>query len=144
METFSIAGATFAPVPAMHELSVARDLVDLVSQELAGRSPVRVVSVRVRLGALSGVVAQALRFAYDAATEGTAIEGSTLHIEEVLVAVYCARCAAERDLTDIARLVCPVCGDLTPVVTRGRELEAISVEITERESDGLAAVRCDG
>jgi hydrogenase nickel incorporation protein HypA/HybF len=121
----------------MHELSVARDLVDLVSQELAGRGPVRVVSVRLRLGALSGVVAQALRFAYEGATAGTALEGSMLNIEDVTVAVFCARCAAERDLTDIA-LVCPVCRELTPVVTRGKELEVTSVEIAEGEVDGLA------
>jgi hydrogenase nickel incorporation protein HypA/HybF len=118
---------------AMHELSVARDLVDLISHELAGQGPVRVVSVRLRMGRLAGVVAQALRFAYDAATDGTQLDGSTLKIEEVSVGVFCARCDAERELNDVARLICPECGDPTPEVVRGRELEVTSIEIAELE-----------
>jgi hydrogenase nickel incorporation protein HypA/HybF len=114
----------------MHELSVAHELVDVVSHELAGQGPVRVVAVRLRLGPLSGVVAQALRFAYEAATAGTALEGSALHIEEVKVAVYCPRCAAEREPPDPAHLRCPAC-DGPAEVTRGRELEVTSVEVAD-------------
>ena len=115
----------------MHELSVARDLVEVVSKALDGDAPVGVRTVRLRLGPLSGVVATSLLFAFDAATDGTALQGSTLQIEEVSPAVYCRRCRAERELASVQRLRCPVCGTHTPDVVRGRELEVASVEVID-------------
>lgn len=121
----------------MHEVSVAQDLVELVTHQLAGHGPLRVVAVRLRLGALSGVASQALRSAYGAATAGTVLEGSALHIEEVKVTAFCPRCAANRELDDVAPLRCPACGSPTPNVTRGRELEVISVEVVDDAANSL-------
>jgi hydrogenase nickel incorporation protein HypA/HybF len=115
----------------MHELSVAQRLVEVVSETLEGTGPVRVRSVRVRLGPLSGVVAQALRFAYDEAAAGSVLEGSALVIEEVRAAVFCPACNAERELESVQWLCCPVCGSATPDVVRGRELEVESVEVED-------------
>ena len=126
----------------MHELSVAQRLVELVSAELGEDVAPKVRSVRLRLGPLSGVVAQALLFAYDAATEGTALQGSVLEIEEVTPAVFCAKCGKERELASVQRLRCPVCRSPAPEVVRGRELEVLSVEVFDgadesaRESAG--------
>jgi hydrogenase nickel incorporation protein HypA/HybF len=133
----------------MHELSVAQRLVELVSDELAGEPSLRVRSVRLRLGPLSGVVAEALLFAYDAATAGTALEGSTLEIERVTPAAFCPKCRKERELSNIQRLRCPVCHTPTPEVVRGRELEVLSVEVSDPlveeqadDVDGVPDVAC--
>ena len=115
----------------MHELSVARDMVALIELQLAGAAPVRVTKVLLRVGPLSGVVPQALRFAYDAAVAGTSLAGSILQIDEVAPAVFCGRCGAERPLASVQRLRCPVCDAPTPDVVRGRELEVVSVEVVD-------------
>lgn len=67
----------------MHELSIALSIVDGVAEEAArhGGGPVR--AVHLRLGRLSGIVAEALLFSYDVACEGTPLSGSQLRIEEV-------------------------------------------------------------
>jgi hydrogenase nickel incorporation protein HypA/HybF len=117
----------------MHELSIAESLVELVTDEVGLNDSTRVVSVRLRLGSLSGVVAQALLFAYGAATGGTALEGSTLEIEEVTAVVFCPQCRREHDLADIRRLRCPVCNSPAPHVVRGKELEVVSVTVADRE-----------
>jgi hydrogenase nickel incorporation protein HypA/HybF len=67
----------------MHELSIALSIIDGVTEEAEqhGGGPVR--SVHLRLGKLSGVVREALLFAYDQACEGTLLAGSELRIEEV-------------------------------------------------------------
>ena len=122
----------------MHELSVAQRLVELVSDELAGEPSLRVRSVRLRLGPLSGVVAQALLFAFDAATSGTALEGSTLEIEQVTPAVFCPKCRKERELSNIQCVRCPVCHTPTPEVVRGRELEVLSVEVSDPSEEEQA------
>ena len=124
----------------MHELSVAHRLVELVLEALAGEPTPRVRSVRLRLGPFSGVVEQALRFAYGPATAGTALAGSTLEIEEVAPVAFCAECRAERELPDIRSLRCPICGTPTPEVVRGRELEVLSVEVYDAEADSESPV----
>lgn len=67
----------------MHELSIALSLVELASEEASRLSASRVAALYVRIGASSGVVADALRFSFDLATEGTAIAGARLEIEDV-------------------------------------------------------------
>ena len=121
----------------MHELSVAQRLVELVAEEIGGQGVARVTAVHLRLGPLSSVVADALLFAFDAATSGTLLEGAKLQIEEVEPAVFCPKCKKERPLPSVQRLRCPVCHTPTPQVVRGRELEVTAVEVvdaTEREA----------
>ena len=124
----------------MHELSVAQQLVELVSAELGDDFVSQVRSVRLRLGPLSGVVTPALLFAYDAATEGTPLAGSVREIEEVAPAVFCPRCDAERELPGIQRLRCPVCRSPEARVVRGRELEVLSVEVSDTFDDPAGSV----
>ena len=66
----------------MHELSIALSLVDAIVDELprlGACSSVRAVHVRV--GARSGVVGEALAFAFDAAAADSPIAGTRLRIE---------------------------------------------------------------
>jgi hydrogenase nickel incorporation protein HypA/HybF len=69
----------------MHELSIAMSLVDAVCDELPRFGDhVIVRSVRVRVGPLSGVVADALTFAFEVAASDTPIAGARLDIEQTL------------------------------------------------------------
>jgi hydrogenase nickel incorporation protein HypA/HybF len=112
----------------MHELSIALGIVDAAAEEAARRGGPRIVAVHLRLGALSGVDADALRSAFELAREGSALPDAALVIEEVAIAVFCPACAAERAVV-FPRLCCPVCGTPTPDVIRGRELEVVALEI---------------
>jgi hydrogenase nickel incorporation protein HypA/HybF len=115
----------------MHELSVAQHLVELIEHELRDAGRVRVTAVLLRVGPLSGVEPAALRFAYDSATAGTMLAGSTLTIEDVRPAVFCETCSLERQIDSVQRLRCPVCDAPTPNLVRGRELEVVSVEVVD-------------
>ena len=118
----------------MHELSIAQELIEIVEEAAREAGALRVEIVHLRLGRLSGVVADALLFAFDVATEGTLLDGATLAIEDVPVLVYCESCAANRVLEDIRCFRCPVCDCPTGQVVQGRELEVRSVEIVEHPS----------
>jgi hydrogenase nickel incorporation protein HypA/HybF len=64
----------------MHELAIVEGVVDQVT----GRLPDAKISwVRLEIGALSGVVSDALRFSFDLVTEGTNLQGATLEIAEI-------------------------------------------------------------
>jgi len=114
----------------MHELSIAISIVEHVEAAAAAEPNATIRAVRVRVGAYSGVIPQALRFAWDVATEGTRLAGSTLEIEEVAAAAYCPACEAQRELPDL-RLRCPVCGGPTPQLVRGKELDLQRVELDD-------------
>ena len=79
----------------MHELSIAMSLVEMAAEEAEQRGA-RVLATHVRLGALSGVVKEALLSAYEMAAEGTPLEGTALVIEEIPVVIHCAVCQQDR------------------------------------------------
>ena len=66
----------------MHELAIAVSLIDLACEKAAQLDVARIAAVHVRVGALSGVVAEALSFSYEVAAAGTPLEGSRLEIHE--------------------------------------------------------------
>ena len=120
----------------MHELSIAMGIVDAALDE-AQRRGVQVSAVHLRLGALSGVVKDALTFSYEVASQDTALEGSHLIVEEIPVVVFCRQCRAERTLKSVQSFTCPVCGAPAGDVVHGKELEVFALEVQDVEMQGL-------
>lgn len=112
----------------MHELSVALSILEIAAEE-AERHSGRVRAVHLKLGPLAGVIPEALTSAYALAREGTALENADLVIEPVALVAYCTACETERALTSIQHLFCPDCGQPTPNVVHGREMEVVALEI---------------
>jgi len=118
----------------MHELSIALSLIDAAAEKAEELGAVRVEAIHLKLGALSGVVREALLFSFDLAAAGTPIEGARLEIEDIPVAVFCQTCNTEQELPGIQSFRCPVCDTPTPDVVRGRELELTSLEVTDLDA----------
>jgi hydrogenase nickel incorporation protein HypA/HybF len=116
----------------MHELSIAMGIVDAALDE-SQRRGVQVSAVHLRLGALSGVVKDALMFSYEVACQDTPLQGSQLIVEDVPVSVFCAHCKAERELPSVQLFACPQCGAPTMDIRRGKELEVFAIEVQEEE-----------
>jgi hydrogenase nickel incorporation protein HypA/HybF len=115
-------------VPHMHELSIAVSILE-VAEEEAARRGVQVSAIYVKLGALSGVVKEALEGSFEIASAGTPLEGSRLVIEDVPVTVFCPACGGERELPSIQSFRCPECGAPAPEVRAGRDLEVTALEV---------------
>lgn len=114
----------------MHELSIARGIVEVAAEAVREAGAAKAVTVRVRVGALAGVAPEALTFCYEAVAHGTPLEGSRLVVETAPVVLHCSTCNCDVTLADVCRLACPVCGTPTADVRGGRELEVESVEVT--------------
>jgi len=56
--------------------------VEGITEELQSRGDPKLTAVHLRIGEMSGVVREALLFAYEQACSGTPLEGSTLLIAE--------------------------------------------------------------
>jgi hydrogenase nickel incorporation protein HypA/HybF len=114
----------------MHELSIAMSIVDAATDEAKKRS-VKVNAVHLRLGALSGVVKDALLFSYEVACQDTPLEGSRLIVEDIPVAVFCPQCKEKRVLASMQSFTCPECGTRSGEVLQGKELEVFALEVQE-------------
>src|ERR1041385_9135871 len=80
---------------AMHELSIALSILEFAEEE-AERRGASIEAIHVQIGALSGVVKQALISAFDMAREETPLSSCRLWIEEVSIMSHCRQCNAER------------------------------------------------
>lgn len=115
----------------MHELSVALSLIEGIDDSSRREGFDRVLAVRVRIGALSGIAPDALRFSWKLATAGTLAADSTLEIENVPLVVFCEQCETERRPRAGTGLICPECGNACPNIVSGRELQLVAVEVPE-------------
>lgn len=117
----------------MHELSVARALVETVTSAVRSRGGEagRVREVRLRIGVLSGIVPDAIAFCYDVVTEGTPLAGSVLVTQRVPAAGRCGTCAAEVTASGASFPVCPACARPVTTLTTGRELEISQVVLDD-------------
>lgn len=67
----------------MHELSLIKDLVRKITSVACEHKAGKIVSVTVKLGALSHISPDHFREHFNHATHGTVAEGAKLHIEIV-------------------------------------------------------------
>jgi hydrogenase nickel incorporation protein HypA/HybF len=118
-------------VDAMHELSIAMSILDVVEEESARHGDGRVAAVHLKLGPLSGVVKESLLAAFEMAREETPLKDCELLIEEIPIVVYCPVCATERSVVSIQNMCCAICASPTPEVLTGRELEVSAMELCQ-------------
>jgi hydrogenase nickel incorporation protein HypA/HybF len=111
----------------MHEMSLAISLIEMASEEAARLAPERIEVLHVRIGVLSAIVPDALRFSFEVAAAGTPLEGAQLAIEEVPLIISCDRCAAEMP-AEAPLCICPCCGGPGAIVS-GREIELRALEV---------------
>jgi hydrogenase nickel incorporation protein HypA/HybF len=109
----------------MHEMAITQSVVETVCEHAAGR---RVHSVRVQVGALCGVVPDAMEFCFGLATEGTVADGASLDLDIQPGSARCRTCGHEFAMSDLI-LLCP-CGSADVEVLAGRDLKILSMEVS--------------
>jgi hydrogenase nickel incorporation protein HypA/HybF len=112
----------------MHELSIMQSALNLALERAREAQGSRVHLIRLRVGQLSGVVPDALQFAFEALSPGTPAEGGQLAIEHVPARFWCAACLREFEVEDLLP-ECPDCHGPSAELRAGRELEIASLEI---------------
>src|SRR5690606_38912672 len=85
--------------------------------------------IGLRVGALSGVVPEALEFAFELVVRGTIAEGARLELEPVPVRCSWPDCGLEF-LPDVPCFECPRCRRPDARLLRGRELELAYLEVS--------------
>ncbi len=113
----------------MHEISIVQSTLDLALQTAKASSASQILTLHLRVGVMTGVVPEALQFAFDALREGTMASAARLEIETVAATSWCSGCLAEFESMQWPH-ACPLCGSVAPELRHGLELELVSLEVT--------------
>lgn len=113
----------------MHEVGLMEEVLRIVDRRIADAGCRRVHRIRLRIGGLSGVVPEALAFAFEALKEGSTVRNALLEMEEVPVHCRCTACGVDFAPADIV-YECPACGAVSADIRQGRELEIAELEVS--------------
>ena len=116
----------------MHELSIANAIARGVCEEL-GEDAARVRVVRVDVGRLSGIVADALAFGWTFVRDGTPLADADLELTEVAVTIRCRPCGDVPREVGEEGFLCATCGTPSGEFLTGRELLVRAVTLADPE-----------
>src|SRR5258706_7098442 len=108
----------------MHELGLALEVIDIVSERARGSRVNRVV---LEVGVLAAVEPEALRFCFELATEGTDVAGAELSIVDRKAVGRCRACDERSEQTDL--LASCRCGATDFEWLSGSELKVLEMEV---------------
>lgn len=111
----------------MHEAGVMAEALTQAERLVREGGGTRLLRLCLRVGSLSSVVPDSLRFAFEALSSGTFAEGAGFEVEWVEAACLCRDCDREFSFTENG-YICPECGEASLVLLRGRELELNKIE----------------
>lgn len=114
----------------MHEVGIIESALGVIRREAQAHGAERVERVVMRIGAISGVEPDALRFAFEAVTPDSVAAGAVLEIELVPARAHCRACADEFTIESGFIFECPRCRAISGDVRSGRELELARLEFT--------------
>jgi len=116
----------------MHEVGLMQSALETVARIAHEHNFARVLRIGLRVGLLSGVVPEALEFAFEVLRQGTVAAEAELEIEIVPAQFWCEKCQTEYNL-DQFEFECAHCGG--PLVLRGGGTE-LELAIVEGEKTG--------
>jgi hydrogenase nickel incorporation protein HypA/HybF len=114
----------------MHELAITENIVAIATDASASR---QVKIITLKIGELSGVEPEAVRFCFDIVSKGTVTEGARLEIIKIPAMIRCRKCSCDFHLND--DWSCPACAAIGGEVQSGREFFVESIEVEEEGED---------
>jgi hydrogenase nickel incorporation protein HypA/HybF len=106
----------------MHEVSLMKNLLDVVVNTAEKEGAKSIDLIHLRIGEISGVNIDSLRFAFEILSRETVAAGAKLECEKVLLAGRCMDCGEDFRPNDLV-FRCPSCGSVSIEISAGREME---------------------
>jgi len=117
----------------MHEMGIAMQVVEIAAASIpAGMEDVKVERVNLKVGKLSAVVPDSLRFCFEIVAKDTLLSDAELYIEEIPVVVRCDDCNMQVAISEPV-FTCQKCNSGNVNLISGRELDIESIEVAQEE-----------
>ena len=118
----------------MHEMGIAMQIIEIATASIPEDiKNVQVARINLKIGKLSAVVPESLRFCFDIASRDTLLSGAELHIKEIPIRARCRNCNHEWTI-DEPVFICKKCENGSIEILSGRELDIDSIEIADEEN----------
>ena len=117
----------------MHEVSVMRNLLDIVEATADREGAERLDVIHLRIGEMAGINFESLEFAFEILSKGTKAEGGRLEYDSVDLIARCTECSHEFDPDELV-FRCPECGSGRVDIIAGREMEVDYILLYEEGS----------
>ena len=114
----------------VHEMSIAANVLDAVRTERALHGGARVMRAGLRIGELSGVEIESLRFCLEVLAADSDLAGAGFEIQAAPWTRRCRDCGAEFRVVD-ARPACAACGSGETDPAGGDQMELSFVELED-------------
>lgn len=123
----------------MHEMSLTRNVLDVVLDEANAAGATRVQAVRVTIGDLRDIVEELFEGLFSHLARGTIAEGAELEIVRIPVTVRCRKCSRVYHLNvrDKDTFECPSCGLLDYGLNSGMEFFVSGIDILKGQPNSL-------
>ncbi|MBP8975660.1 MAG: hydrogenase maturation nickel metallochaperone HypA [Bacteroidetes bacterium] len=115
---------------AMHELSIAHNVAEIVSKAVKTDDLSRVLKIKMKIGAMAGVVPESLDFSFKAITAGTSLANTKLVIEYIPFRIRCEKCGVITEM-ESGVIECPQCGSSSTQIISGQELLVTEIELED-------------
>ena len=112
----------------MHEMSIAKSLLDIVTGEASKHNVNRVVRIHIKAGELRGIVPEHLNYLFQFVSRDTLAEGAELEIDVLPVKAECKECELTFDVEDF-KYQCPQCRSEDVDTVQGLELMVQDFEV---------------
>jgi len=112
----------------MHEMSIAVNIVQIAEETARNSGASKINEISLEVGALSGVVKDALEFCFESACKGTMADGAQLDLHYIPARAVCESCGHTFETEQMVPL-CPRCGELVFQLDGGRELKVKSINV---------------
>ncbi|HKS76761.1 MAG TPA: hydrogenase maturation nickel metallochaperone HypA [Terriglobales bacterium] len=120
----------------MHEMGIANSVIEGVRREMR-RYPASVASkVGVKIGELTAIDPEALRFCFEAMLRDTDLAGLRLEIEICPRRHRCRACG-NQFVVENYEFRCPLCGNAESECVSGDELELAYIEVEDHEPSAV-------
>ncbi len=118
----------------MHELGIMTGVMESVEQAAKNANADKVLKISLQVGVMTEAIEDALRFAFEALSEGTMCEGAELEVNMVQPVSICLECGKEYE-HDRFHMVCPECGSAFTQLIQGKEMNIESIEVDIPDED---------
>ena len=112
----------------MHELSIVASLFEILEEKALEKGSKKIISVKLQVGKLSGVVPEFLITAFDMYKKNTIAHDAELEIEDVPLKIQCKSCGQIMTKDDFV-FICQYCGSQNLDTLSGTELLLEKMEL---------------
>jgi hydrogenase nickel incorporation protein HypA/HybF len=110
----------------MHEFSIIQNIIEIAIDAAIQNRLETVSSVEVEVGQASGIVPEAMEFAWESARKNTLLRMAALSVKLIPLMMRCRGCGMQYFPGEIYE-PCPGCGEINGEIISGKELKVTAI-----------------